>query len=135
MPLAAAVAAHTVLEVLDAEGALVVVATDAALRGGRRVVHERLRRADLSALRRAGAHLVAVGAGEALARVRRVGEADAVGARRSLKNRPVRPVWSWTEPGGRRILKGIPGYFRGFGGRSGDVSTAAAGVPDFSVAS
>src|ERR1051326_7653689 len=78
MPLAAAVAARAGLEVADAEGALVVVATDAAPRGSRRVMHEWLRGSYLPALRRARANLMTLRAGESLRRVRRVAEADAV---------------------------------------------------------
>src|SRR5436305_1022942 len=69
-------------EVVAAEGPSVVVTRHAVLRAARAEVLRGLRRGDLLRLRRARANLVALFATETLARaVRRVCEADAVGAR------------------------------------------------------
>src|SRR5215203_4055693 len=76
------VAALAVGEVVAAEGAPVVVAGHAGLRAPRAGVLRGPRGGDLSALPRAGAHLVAVVAAHPLPRaVRGVAEADRVGAR------------------------------------------------------
>jgi hypothetical protein len=86
------VAATAIAEILAAEGAPVVVTAHAALGSRRGMMHERLGRADLSALLCAGTNRVAVGAGEAAA-VCGVTEADVEGARRLGVRRWLPGLW------------------------------------------